>query len=170
MRLYLILLFQCVLITSLSAQRLTTHHGPKRNSFSISSESIISAGDITINYERIWVGAKKIRFSTRVGIGVWYSKEQDALADFYYKCTFNLFWKGRYDPDKKIESGFEIGMGLSIRMMEKEHSDIPYVYYWVREPAYWPILTLGRRTQFEHFQTRVYVSSFGVGLTLGYSF
>ena len=157
MRLYLILLFQCVLIQIIPAQD-KTGSNPRKNIIYVEGESILLMSNASINYERILVQG----LSIKGGIG-WFNDVDCDETRVHWDKSKGPIWK--LSLFLILGKNFEIGLGIS--SMTCTTCSI----YRDSASEIWPLISLGFRTGNHRPEfIKVHFGSYGIGLGIGYAF
>jgi len=174
MRLCLIILFQCILISSLLAQQSKISVlSSNRNNISIDVESVLLAGNFSLNYERS-ISGENVNYMQgfKFGLGGYYYNEvsffgfgagSSMSGGYICKINYWMCWN----------NSFELGLGFSLRTYEwiEGIGDPIYAQFKTHTGIkFWPIINIGRHSQMDYINYRVYLSAWGFGLSLGYVF
>jgi hypothetical protein len=171
MRVYLVLFFQCILIQCmliqcLSAQEAIAGPGIGKNVVYVEGESLLFLGNVSFNYERILSSVRgessyfPYHYSLKAGLGCYYvSKLYDindltftSIRGFLYKLQGFVIWEG----------GMELGAGLSVKDCKDACGEqVSFLH---------PLLSVGYRYDDGPFFFRVSGSTWGLGLSFGFSF
>ncbi|HEC44356.1 MAG TPA: hypothetical protein ENI20_16155 [Bacteroides sp.] len=170
MRLFLILIFQCVLIHDIHAQD-TLGAGIRRNMLYIEAETLLMWGNVSINYEGTSLpGKDKVRYSMCLAFGLGYflrpgtTEREPSFYDesgFVFKIKSYFIWP----------SGFEIGLGYSLYDLRYSGGgNYGYVSQPYKIKRHIPIISLGHRRIDRPFLFKIHFGTSGLGLSFGYSF
>ncbi len=163
MRLYLILLFQCILIPCLVAQE-DPEPGFKKNIIYIEGESILALGNTSISFERIFRPEKHLQLSLKGGVGLFYDVHMgEAFAYWTIEKSYGIIYK--LSSFLILKGNFEIGLGISLM------NCTTCSQYWDSVYKIYPIVSFGWRTgNHRPFFIKVHGGSWGIGLGLGSTF
>jgi hypothetical protein len=160
MRIFLILLFQCILIPCLSAQE-----DPEpmlgKNIFYIEGEFLVAIGNFSMNYERILLPEKNFQLSIKGGVGMFYWTEMEGWGAYWtIETSKGFLWK--LNSFLILKRNFEIGLGISSLTCSTCSR------YWDTPSRIHPIVSLGFRTgNHRPYFIKAHFGSYGIGLGLG---
>ena len=125
-------------------------------------ELVVVAGNLTLNYERLFVTHRKVELGLKGGVGKYYYSDYS-----YYKIgpvpviedrgiQTNIIAK--LSVDFIWPAGIEFGVGLAGFIDEKEAGS------YIRP---WPVINFGYRKNFNRIHLRFYASAWGLGVSVG---